>query len=242
MQEELTALKGHIYARLDGHPEALDFCLQMVQEAMDFWGSFVPMFTGFYNKLFAKVCEGGQCSKALKSACWGVATGSVRMMLDKVCKVCAQATSAYLLPEAQAMGLFLHDTLQELRIFKEFKEALIENHPLICSSMVTHLFNTYIPKRELDLAKSSTVSLEIKCNKFDKLVLAQRKLIDANSTVVVNLKREMKKYDAGDMGQVNFKSSLLSPPFDPAAPTLLITTRVSLLADLPRPHVPHHSP
>ena len=59
--------------------------------------------------------------------------------------------------------------------------------------MVTHLFNTYIPKTELDLAKSNTVSLEIKCNKLDKLALVQMKLINANSTVVGNLKREMKK-------------------------------------------------
>ena len=114
-------------------------------------------------------------------------------MLDEVCKVSVQATNAYLLPGAQAMGLFLHAILQELRISKEFKEASIENHPLIRSSMVTRLFKTYIPKTELDLTKSSTVSLEIKCNKLDRLVSAQRKLIYANSTVVGNLKREMKK-------------------------------------------------
>ena len=59
--------------------------------------------------------------------------------------------------------------------------------------MVTHLFNTYIPKSELDLEKLSTLSLEIKCNELDKLILVQMKLIDANSTVVENLKREMKK-------------------------------------------------
>ena len=53
--------------------------------------------------------------------------------------------------------------------------------------MVTHLVNTYTPKTELELAKSSTASLEIKCNKLDSLVAARRKLIDANSTAVGNL-------------------------------------------------------
>ena len=77
--------------------------------------------------------------------------------------------------------------LQELRIPKEFKEALIKNHPLIRSSMVTHLFNTYIPKTKLELEKSSLTSLEIKCNKLDKLLAAQRRLIDANSAAVGNL-------------------------------------------------------
>ena len=92
-------------------------------------------------------------------------------MLDEVCKVHVQATSAYLLPIAQNMGLFLHATLQGLRILKEFKEALIENHPLICSSIVTHLFHTCISKTELKLAKSSTSSLEVKCNGLNRLVL-----------------------------------------------------------------------
>ena len=91
------------------------------------------------------------------------------------------------------MCLFLHATLQELRLLKEFKEASIKNHPLIRSSMATHLFNTYIPWTKLELAKSSTTSLEIKCNKLDKLLAAQRKLIDANSTAVGNLRRDMKK-------------------------------------------------
>ena len=60
-------------------------------------------------------------------------------------------------------------TLQELWVIKEFKEALTENHNLICSSMVSHLFNTYIPKSELDLTKSNTSLLEIKCNELGSL-------------------------------------------------------------------------
>ena len=53
--------------------------------------------------------------------------------------------------------------------------------------MVTHLFNTYIPKTEFELAKSSTSSLEIKYNDLDKLLAAYRKLINTNSTAVGNL-------------------------------------------------------
>ena len=103
-------------------------------------------------------------------------------MLEKIQKV-------YLLPSAKGvLGLILHTTRQELRILKEFKVALIENHHLIFSSMVTHLFNTCIPKTKLELAKSSTTSLEIKCNKLNKLLAAQRRLIDANSAEVGNLR------------------------------------------------------
>ena len=91
------------------------------------------------------------------------------------------------------MCLILHATLQELRILKEFKVALIENHPLIFSSMVIHLFNTYIPKTKLDLAKSSTSCLEIKCNELDRLVVAHKKLNNTDSTAVGNLFWDMKK-------------------------------------------------
>ena len=153
----------------------------------------MSMSTGFYNKLPTKVCEWGKFSRALKSACWGAATGAFHVMLDEICKVHVQATSSHRLPGAKAVGLILHATLQELRILKEFKVALIKNHPLIRSSMVIHLFNTCTPKTKLELAKSSTSSLEIKCNELDRLVVAQRKLIDANSTAAGNLKREMKK-------------------------------------------------
>ena len=64
---------------------------------------------------------------------------------------------------------------------------LIANHHLIHSSMVTHLFNTYIPKTEVDFAKSNTLSLETKCKKLDKLVAVHMTLIDVNSTAVSNL-------------------------------------------------------
>ena len=70
------------------------------------------------------------------------------------------------------MGLIFHATLQELRIVNEFKVVWIENHPLICSSMVTHLFNTHVPKTKLELTESSKSYLEIKCNELDRLVAA----------------------------------------------------------------------
>ena len=50
--------------------------------------------------------------------------------------------------------------------------------------MVTQLFNTYIPKSELDLTKSNTSMLEIKCNELDALVKAHRKLVDNNSNAL----------------------------------------------------------
>ena len=96
--------------------------------------------------------------------------------------------------DSEEMGTFLHATLQELRVLTDFWDKMIENHHLVCVSMVAHLFNTYVPKSELDLTKSSNSSLEIKCNKLDGLLKGQRKLIDINSTAVGNLRRDINEY------------------------------------------------
>ena len=94
----------------------------------------------------------------------GVAIGDFDVILDEIHKVRVQATSPHLLPEVKGVCLSLYTTLQEIRILKEFKLALVDDHPLIPSSMVTHLFNIYITTTELDFVKSSMSSLEIKCN------------------------------------------------------------------------------
>ena len=65
MRIEVLALKGHFTARLCRHPQAKDLCLKILQEAIDFWYTCVPIFTSFYKKLLSKVCKGGKCPKDL---------------------------------------------------------------------------------------------------------------------------------------------------------------------------------
>ena len=96
--------------------------------------------------------------------------------------------------DSEGMGMFLHATLQELWVLSDFQDKMIENHHLVRASMVAHLFNTYVPKSELDLTKSSNSSLEIKCNELDALLKAQRKLIDSNLTGMGNFKRDLNNY------------------------------------------------
>ena len=75
-------------------------------------------------------------------------------------------------------------------MLKDFKEKTIENHYLVRAAMVTHLVNTYIPKSEMDLSKSRTSSLEIKCSELETLVQAQKELIDNNVTGLGNLRKD----------------------------------------------------
>ena len=60
--------------------------------------------------------------------------------------------------------------------------------------MVTYLSNTYIPKLELDLTKSNTLSFEIKCNELDTIIKAQRKVVYHNSTALGNLRKDLNGY------------------------------------------------
>ena len=121
-------------------------------------------------------------------------TGALKVMLDEVHTVRVNATSAHLMTDAEGMGTFLHATLQELRVLTGFQDKMIKNHHLVRASMVAHLFNTYVPKSELDLTKSSNTSLEIKCNKLESLINKQEKLIERNATGVGNLKRDLTGY------------------------------------------------
>ena len=67
----------------------------------------------------------------LQQACWEVTTGVLKVMLDKVYVVRVHATSAHLMQGPEGMGTFLHATLQELRVVKDYRDKMIENHHLV---------------------------------------------------------------------------------------------------------------
>ena len=160
---------------------------------MDFWNSYIPMLMAFYKKLIAKVCGEKTCSPSLLQACWDVAMGALKVMLDKVHKVRIYVSSAHIMKGSEGLGHFLHATCQELMVLKDFKVKMTENHHIVWAAMVTHLFNTYIPKSEMDLSKSTTSLLEIKSNELESTVRAQKKLVDINATAVGNMRKEVAK-------------------------------------------------
>ena len=92
---------------------------------MEFWNLDVHMLTALYKKLLAKVCREKTFSMALLQACCDVATGALKVMLNEVHKVWVHASSAHLMRGPEGLGRFLHATLQELRVLKDFKEKMI---------------------------------------------------------------------------------------------------------------------
>ena len=151
------------------------------------------MLMAFYKKLIAKVCGEKTCSPAFLQACWDVATGALKVMINEVHKERVHTSSAHTMKSPEGLGRFLHTTLQELRVLKDSKVKMIENHYLVRIAMVTHLFNTYISKSDMNFSKLNTSSLEIKCNELESTVRAQKKLTDINATAVGNLRKEVAK-------------------------------------------------
>ena len=147
----------------------------------------------FYKKLIAKICGEKTCSPAFLQACWDVATGALKVMINEVHKERVHTSSAHTMKSPEGLGRFLHATLQELRVLKDFKVKMTENHHLVRAATATHLFITYIPKSEMDLSKLNTSLLGIKFNELESTVQAQKKLIDINATAVENLRKEVAK-------------------------------------------------
>ena len=112
-------------------------------------------------------------------------------MLDKLRKVRVHTASSHLSSGPGSMGLFIHTTLQELRVLEEFNEALLENHNLIWYNMVPHLFSIYVTKSELYLMTASFHSTQIKYNELESTITVQEHMIEANTTALGNLKLEM---------------------------------------------------
>ena len=79
--------------------------------------------------------------QGLQQAYWEVTTVTLEVMLDEVHAVRVHATSAHLMQGPEGIGTFLHATLQELRVLKDYRDKMIENHHLVRASMVT-LFST----------------------------------------------------------------------------------------------------
>ena len=93
--------------------------------------AYVPLLKSFYTKLLSKVCKREKCFKVLQQAYWEVTIGALKVMLDEVHAVRVHATSAHLMQGPAGMGTFLHATLHELQVLKDYHDKMIKNHYLV---------------------------------------------------------------------------------------------------------------
>ncbi|KAL7537841.1 hypothetical protein ACHAXR_008130, partial [Thalassiosira sp. AJA248-18] len=168
IEREQESITSHINTILEGHPFALSLCIQLLTSTTTWWTWFQATFGNLYRELLNKACPGTTCSKEMKATCWKVATGALRTFFDELRAVRVSASGAHLAgTPAKRGGLFLHATLQEHRILKEFMTTGFKQHPKVQEHLVQHVFDTYLPRAEVSASNGSVKSLQIKYGELE---------------------------------------------------------------------------
>ena len=123
--------------------------------------------TSYYTGLVGKASPGntytGGESKELKASCWERTLESLRSFFEELRKVRVDASAAHLAATPlEINSLFLHCTLQELRVMREFKEMDWTGHPCNQRSLMDHLHATYLPRSILAAERGGGMENRVK--------------------------------------------------------------------------------
>ena len=117
---------------------------------------FVDAFESYYHTLVATATGSATLTsaapEAVKKSCWKRALGSLRTLFEELKEVRVKAASAQLCATVvEQNALFLHCTLQELRIMRAFREDDWHDYPAVRGGLVQNLYETYQPRTGTDL-------------------------------------------------------------------------------------------
>ena len=149
--EELADLGEHAKVALEGWPVALKLSMDIVAETQSFVVWFIPRVAAYYMGLVGNASPNntytGTEKKELKESCWKRTLQSLKAFFKELRAVRRSASSAQNAKTVQDMNaMFLHGTLQELRIMRLFKEHDWKNHPAIQQGLVEHIRQTYLSR------------------------------------------------------------------------------------------------
>lgn len=168
-------LMEHIRALLDGHPQAIELCISLLQTAWSAVDWLIAQVDSFYNRLASTACpDGGTCSPAMEKLIWGVVTSSLKAFFDELRTVRVKAVSAHLLPKDQRNGAFLWATMQELAKINEFRHQGFQEHSRVYHRIVMHLLDTYATRESVKVltaessVKASINGINSRLEKIDK--------------------------------------------------------------------------
>ena len=137
--------------KLEGWPVALKLSMDIVAETQSFVVWFIPRVAVYYMGLVGNASPNntytGTEKKELKESCWKRTLQSLKAFFKELRAVRRSASSAQNAKTVQDMNaMFLHGTLQELRIMRLFKEHDWKNHPAIQQGLVEHIHQTYLSR------------------------------------------------------------------------------------------------
>ena len=137
---------------LDGYPVGLAVALKTLETTCDWWEWFAEALSSHSKMLLEKACNRTSCTSKVRAQCWHRAMGGLKSFFDELRKVRVHASGAEFHTNiARKHGMFLHCTLQALRIMQEFREADFERHKSVQDGMLEHIYETYQPRDSSDV-------------------------------------------------------------------------------------------
>ena len=83
----------------------------------------------------------------MKASCWKRTTDAVRILFKELSVAQVGAAGAqYHKTPAQQNACFLHHTLQELRVLKDFKDGDFGSNKAINEGLLDHMFESYVTR------------------------------------------------------------------------------------------------
>jgi hypothetical protein len=161
LKQKKKEMASHIKTILAGHTQARELCLSILDRTMDFWTFLSRGVSSFYQELLSDKCpDGAVCLKATQQICWKQTTSALRVVFEELQEVRVSASAANLRSGSVRNGAYLHATLQECRILKEFQDADFQNHDKIRFQGLGEVYKNYVSKDELAAASLLATSLK----------------------------------------------------------------------------------
>ena len=142
INEQKNALAAHARVQLQGYQVGLDLFLKTLSDTCDWLVWFASTFEGHAKMLFKKACQGESCTKEGREQCWHRAMGGLKAFFDELRHARVHAVWAELHSNrAHRNRTFLHCTLEELRVMKEFQYAELKRHKFQ-DGLLKHIYET----------------------------------------------------------------------------------------------------
>ena len=149
MEDWMSSLSTSIDHTFEMHPAALSLCRELMSLTVDFFRKMSSMMSVLYRELMVKTFGSDNPSKESKAICWKIVLTLVKVIFRELRKVRVGSEHAYSFSD-RANPLYLWGVLQAHRVMADFVKTNFREHPMFHPKMIMFLFETSVPKSEID--------------------------------------------------------------------------------------------
>ena len=104
--------------------------------------------SSYYEDILAKTGGEGAATKQVEESCWALVMKLLRTIIDEIHEVrlFAREAVSFGSDELSTNGIFLSAAVEELGVLRAFAKEGWRNHPKFNQNIVTHLFETCLPR------------------------------------------------------------------------------------------------